>query len=116
MAKGEKISKAKARNWVNNYKKKHGNDKNFLSSMLFDKHVVLKMLHEDKCEGLRIYNALDDEGKIHFVLVGTDGNGKNILPGGDEYMAKTVEEIDGGDPILIDNGARCPPLCPPDDL
>jgi hypothetical protein len=116
MAKGEKISKLKARKWINNYKKKHGKDKNFLSSMLFDKHIVLKMLHEDKCEGLRIYNALDEEGNIHFVLVGTDAIGNNILPEGDEYMAKTIEEIDGGDPILINDGHACPKDCPPNDL
>lgn len=116
MAKGSKISKSKARKWVNNYKKKHGNDKNFLSSMLFDKHIVLKMLNEDKCEGLRIYNALDDEGGLHFVLVGTDAEGNNILPSGDEYMAKTIEEADGDDPILINDGQNCPPNCPDDDL
>ncbi|GCC51143.1 hypothetical protein SanaruYs_13630 [Chryseotalea sanaruensis] len=116
MAKGEKISKLKARKWVNNYKKKHGKDKNFLSSMLFDKHIVLKMLHEDKCEGLRIYNALDDEGKIHFVLVGTDANGNNIMPPSEEYSARTIDESPDGESILINNGLPCPFACPDDDL
>lgn len=114
MAKGEKISKAKARKWVDNYKKKHSKDENFLSSMLFDKKIVMSMLNEDKCEGLRVYNALDDEGKIHFVLVGADAKGNNILPTGDEYMAKTIDEGDGGDPILINDGDPCPDDCPPD--
>lgn len=116
MAKGNKISKSKARKWVNNYKKKHEKDKNFMSSMLFDKHIVLKMLKEDRCKGLRIYNALDEEGKLHFVLVGTDAEGKNILPKSDEYMAKTVEEVEGGDPIMVNDGLPCPTECPPDDL
>lgn len=116
MAKGNKISKSKARKWVNNYKKKHGKDKNFLSSMLFNKDIVLKMLREDKCQGLRVYNALDDDGGLHFVLVGTDAEGRNILPSGDEYLAKTIEEVDGGDPIMINDGLPCPTYCPPDDL
>jgi hypothetical protein len=116
MAKGNKISKSKARKWVNNYKKKHSKDKNFMSSMLFDKEIVLKMLKEDKCKGLRIYNALDEEGKLHFVLVGTDANGNNILPNEDEYMAKTAQEVEGGDPIMINDGDPCPDNCPPDDL
>ncbi len=116
MAKGEKISKAKAKKWVNNYKKEHEKDKNYLSSMLFNKKIVMDMLNEDKCEGLRIYNAMDDEGKLHFVLVGTDANGDNILPPTDEYVAKTILDSAGGDPILIDDGVRCPPICPPDEL
>ncbi len=116
MAKGEKISKAKARKWINNYKRKHEKDKNYMSSMLFHKKVVMDMLNEDKCVGLRVYNALDEEGKIHFILVGTDEKGKNILPPGDEYAAKTVEENADGDPILINNGEPCPPFCIGDDL
>lgn len=116
MAKGEKISKSKARKWVNNYKAKHSKDKNYLSSMLFDKKIVMDMLNEDKCEGLRVYNAMDDEGKLHFVLVGTDANGNNILPAGDEYGARTIQESADGEPILVNDGRSCPPNCPPDEL
>lgn len=116
MANGEKISKAKARKWVNNYKKKHSSDKNYLSSMLFDKAIVISMLNEHKCEGLRVYNAMDDEGKLHFVLVGTDANGNNLLPPGEEYTTKTVIDSADGDPILLDDGKPCPPFCPDDDL
>lgn len=104
MAKGEKISKAKAKKWVNNYKAKYGKDKNFLSSMLFDKKVVIDMLNEDKCEGLRVYNAIDDEGKEHFILVGTDEQGNNLLPSSEESLTESYS--------LLDNGERCPPFCP----
>lgn len=116
MAKGEKISKSKARKWVNNYKKKHEKDKNYMSSMLFDKKIVTDMLKEARCEGLRVYNAMDDEGKLHFVLVGTDAKGNNLLPLGDEYAAKTILDSADGDPVLVDNGIPCPPHCPTDDL
>jgi hypothetical protein len=116
MAKGEKISKAKARKWVNSYKKKHEKDKNYLSSILFNKKIVMDMLNEDKCEGLRVYNAMDDEGNLHFILVGTDANGNNILPPSDEYGAKTILDSAAGEPILIDDGDKCPPICPPNDL
>ncbi len=108
MAKGEKISKAKAKKWVNNYKAKHSKDKNFLSSMLFDKKVVVDMLNEPNCEGLRVYNAIDDEGNEHFVLVGTDANGGNLLPSSEESLTESYS--------LLDNGFPCPPNCPPDDL
>lgn len=108
MAKGEKISKAKAKKWVNNYKAKHSKDKNYLSSMLFDKKIVIDMLNEDKCEGLRVYNALDDEGKEHFVLVGTDADGNNLLPSSEESLTESNS--------LLDNGIPCPPHCPSGDL
>lgn len=116
MAKGEKISKSKARKWVNNYKKKHEKDDNYLSSILFDKKIVMDMLNEPKCEGLRVYNAMDDDGSLHFILVGTDANGNNILPPTEEYTTKTILEATDGDPILIDDGQKCPPDCPPDNL
>ena len=108
MAQGEKISKAKARKWVNNYKAKHSKDKNYLSSMLFDKKVVMDLLNEDKCEGLRVYNSIDDEGKEHFILVATDSNGNNLLPSSDESLTESYS--------LLDNGRPCPPYCPEDDL
>ncbi|NBW38020.1 MAG: hypothetical protein EBR30_23970 [Cytophagia bacterium] len=116
MAKGEKINKKTARKWIKNYEKKHRGDKNYLSSMHFHKKIVMDMLNEESCVGLRIYNAMDDEGKLHFILVGTDAQGKNILPAEDDYVAarSTVDSSDGGEPILINNGFPCPPHCPDD--
>ena len=75
----------------------------------------MDMLNEDHCVGLRVYNAMDDEGRIHFILMGTDSAGKNILPDTDEYTARTVAEESGGSPILINDGTPCPgsPGCPP---
>lgn len=112
MAKGEKISKSKARKWVDNYKKKHSKDKNYLSSMLFDKKIVMSMLNEDKCVSLRVYNSMDDAGNLHFVLAGADEKGNPILPKEDEYTTRTAEESADGDPILVEDGERCPPYCP----
>ncbi len=66
------------------------------------------MLHEDRCKGLRVYNAVDDEGKEHFVLVGTDANGGNLLPSSEESLTESYS--------LLDNGLRCPTDCPPNDL
>jgi hypothetical protein len=108
--KGDKIIK-------DNYKKKHGKEKNFLSSMLFDKDIVLTLLNEKGCEGLRVYNALDDEGKEHFILVGTDAKGNNLLPDSDDdtplSMSRTASDNGA---MLLDNGMPCPPFCPDDNL
>jgi hypothetical protein len=115
--KGDKISKSKARKWVDNYKKKHGKEKNFLSSMLFDKEVVLRLLSEKGCEGLRIYNALDDEGKEHFILVGTDAKGNNLLPKEeDDDASLSMSRMADGGAMLLNDGMPCPPFCPDDNL
>jgi len=115
MPKGEKITRKEARKWIKNYKDKHEADANFLSSMLFDKKIVKSMLSETGCEGLRIYNAMDDAGKLHFVLIATDASGNNILPDQDDYTAaKTIEQVATGTVIIINNGMPCPgtPGCP----
>lgn len=106
MANGGKISKSKAKKWVDNYRTKHSKDKNYLLSMLFDKEVVIDMLNEDKCEGLRVYNAMDEEGKEHFILVGTDSKGNNLLPSSEESLTESYS--------LLDEGKRCPTDCPPE--
>ncbi len=111
MAKGNKINRSKARKWVEGYKKKFGKEKYFLSSMLFDKEIILQLLHEHGCEGLRVYNALDDEGKEHFILVGADAKGNNILPhddDNDDDDRSTMRKATGNQAMLVDDGYPCP--------
>jgi hypothetical protein len=106
MPNGSKISKDKARKWVKKYNQKHEKDPNFLSSILFDKSLVLDLLNEPNCAGLRIYNAEADDDRLHFVLVGVDANGNNLLP--------AEEATTSGSYSLLDDGQRCPgqPGCP----
>jgi hypothetical protein len=70
--------------------------------------------------GIRIYYGLDKEGKMRLVLVPYDVNGNNILhhliavdstksPSG---AAKTQSLIVDG-PQAMEDGQRCPPVCPP---
>lgn len=106
MANGAKIPKSKARKWVKKYNQKHEKDPNFLSSMLFDKEVVLDLLNEPNCAGLRIYNAEADDDTLHFVLVGIDANGNNLLPAEEDTVTGAYS--------LVDEGKPCPgkPGCP----
>jgi hypothetical protein len=106
MTKGAKITKSKARKWVKKYNQKHEKNPNFLSSVLFDKELVLELLNEPNCTGLRIYNSESDDDKLHFVLVGVDASGNNLLPTGEETTTEAYS--------LLDDGARCPgsPGCP----
>ena len=57
---------------------------------------VKKILEQNNCIGLRIYNGYDDvEQKISLVLVGVDQEEKDMLEA----------------EIIYDQMATCPPLC-----
>jgi len=45
---------------------------------LVDKTNLLTLLNQEGCTGLRIYNALNDDGKITFVLVGVNSNNEDM--------------------------------------
>ncbi len=59
------------------------------------KDIFQKILNQQECVGIRIYNAVSESGSPTFVIVGVDGNGNDIIGGpiGDEVKP-------------------CPPYCP----
>lgn len=61
--------------------------------------IFQKILNQQECVGIRIYNAISEKGTPTFVIVGVDGNGNDMVGGpvGEEVLA-------------------CPPWCPPGKL
>jgi hypothetical protein len=45
---------------------------------IVDKTNLITLLNQEGCTGVRIYNALNEEGKITFVLVGVNGNNEDM--------------------------------------
>jgi hypothetical protein len=80
-------------------------------SEAFDRTVFDAVLAESGCEGLRIYYGMSEDLKIHAIIVGTDVNGDDILPSSGAAAANDPEDDDG---YIIENGNRCPPICPGD--
>ncbi|MCZ8021876.1 MAG: hypothetical protein O9302_14770 [Cyclobacteriaceae bacterium] len=107
MAAGGKISKKQAREWVARYRKENEGNPKVLYSETFDKDLIQELLNEPGCAGIRIYNSIDDEGKLQLILVGVDSNGKNILPSNEESTSEAE--------ILLEFGKRCPPYCVDED-
>jgi len=103
MAAGGKISKKQAREWVARYRKENEGNPKVLYSETFDKEFIQELLNEPGCAGIRIYNSIDDEGQLQFILVGVDKDGKNILPNNEETTTEPV--------FLLEFGKRCPPFC-----
>jgi hypothetical protein len=55
--------------------------KNQTISAIFEKEIISQILNQDGCKGIRIYNALNEEGEITFVLVGYDKDFKDMSDG-----------------------------------
>jgi hypothetical protein len=73
----------------------------------FDRAAFDKLLQREDCKGVRIYYGMKaDDQRLHAIIVGFDGEGKDILPTAGIAM-------DATDPIIVDNGQTCPVYCPP---
>jgi predicted transcriptional regulator YdeE len=60
-------------------------------SAIFEKEIIEQILNQVDCCGINIYNALNEEGKITFVLVGYDKDKKDMVEG-----------------IIVDKALICP--------
>ena len=76
-------------------------------SEAFDRKAFDILLEKEGCAGLRIYYGMTEDLKIHTIIVGTDENGNDLLPGANSPATNSVEETDD----IIENGNRCPDIC-----
>ena len=73
----------------------------------FSKSSIEGLLAQEGCEGFRIYYGMDENLKIHAILVAVNGNNADILP---LQNALTEQDPEG---TILEDGQRCPPYCPP---
>jgi len=64
-------------------------------SIAFGKSKILDILNQSDCEGIRIYNGID-QGNHVFILVGYDSNGNDMTSG-----------------YILETGLPCPSYCAP---
>lgn len=57
---------------------------------------------------LRIYYGLKENGQMDAILVAADSENRDILPATENTLATTEN-----DPVILEDGFRCPPACPP---
>jgi hypothetical protein len=76
-------------------------------SETFDRAPFDTLLARPSCTGLRIYYGMDQDLKVHALIVGVDEDGRDLLPSTASSLTAT-----GDDDYIIEHGNRCPDICP----
>lgn len=70
----------------------------------FEVAPFLSVLSQPGCVRIRIYYSMDPDKKIHAIVVGVNDKDEDMLP------VSVIETIDSN---IIEEGIRCPTMCPP---
>lgn len=71
---------------------------------LFGSEAFQALLAQPGCAGIRVYLGRHEDGAINMVLVGTDAEGRDLVPGN-----PGLGENDGGE--TMQDGYPCPIYC-----
>jgi hypothetical protein len=79
-------------------------------SETFDRSAIDLLLKLEGCVGIRIYQGLDEEFKLHSIIVGVNEKGEDLI---------IPDSTEGGEPaegggFVVEDAVRCPPNCPTD--
>lgn len=74
----------------------------------FSADAIKEILAQPDCVNFRVYFGMDEQLKVHSILVGADSSGKDILP---STLTQNLSESDPD--IIMEKGTRCPVDCPP---
>lgn len=102
---GGPIELATAKKWTANYRGKSPGE---TEAHYFGRDLILRILAQGSCSGIRVYYALDDKGNKQLLLIGADSKGNNMLPGSGVAS--------GGGNEIGDASFPCPPYCPDNGL
>src|SRR5690348_16760799 len=74
----------------------------------FDRDAFDELLAQDGCVSIRIYFSMDSVTKVKLIAVGVNDKGEDILPD-PNFPDPAVGK-------LMENGTRCPAVCPPSSV
>lgn len=82
----------------------------------FGREAIEALIAQPQFQGLRIYYSMDEEQKIHAILVAVDSEGHNPITKNTEARPTENSSSDpDDDEVILEEALRCPPVCPPDD-
>ena len=94
---GSPISLDQASGWTENYRNANPGA---VKAHFFGRDILLEILNQENCMGIRIFYAQDDQDVPQLILVGSDANEADLVQG-------TIAEF----------SVPCPSICgPPNDL
>lgn len=67
----------------------------------FDRDVFDTVLAQTGCEAVRIYYGMDEDKKVHAIIVGVNGDGEDMFSSKSDSNA------------IFEEATRCPNDCPP---
>lgn len=79
---------------------------NFPICETFEKAAIQKLLDTAGCSSFRIYYGMKADERVDAILVAVDAEGNDILPPMANASTTTT------DPVIIEDGYRCPDDCP----
>lgn len=89
---GSPISLEEAKNYVSEFRKKFPNE---VKAFYVGVNQVMKVLDQENCMGIRIYNGYDtEENRLNIVIVGVDKYEKDMTDG-----------------VILDKTYPCPSYC-----
>ena len=80
---------------------------NFPICETFSADAINKLLAAGGCQSLRIYYGMKENKDVDAILVAVNAEGEDILP------TATVAAASSTDPLILEDGFRCPEACPP---
>ncbi|HEX5149981.1 MAG TPA: hypothetical protein VFW07_00960 [Parafilimonas sp.] len=81
---------------------------NFPLSEKFEVEVITKLISTEGCKFIRIYTGMKENMEAVAILVAVNAEDEDILPSEAEPSGEQT-----GDKIIVEDGFRCPPVCPP---
>jgi hypothetical protein len=99
---GSFLPERQMKEWIQKHQ-----DYNEVRGHFFGKEILVKILDQPGCVGIRFYHAIDDNGQKTLVLVGADSKGSSMWPSTTRGSGK-LKDGGGG---TGDTSRPCPPYC-----
>jgi hypothetical protein len=101
---GKEIPVTQGKEWIKRYQDQNPDS---LKAVFYGSNILDALLMQKDCVGIRIYNAIADDGSSTFVLVAAKENGNNI------WLSKSEDSTPDG--IVAEFGSSCPSNCADND-
>ncbi len=75
---GAPIDLSEASQWTRNFRTQNPGQ---VKAHYFGRDIIEKILDQSECVGIRIFQAINEQGEQHLILAGTDANENNQLHG-----------------------------------